>query len=952
MSSVPEYHHATYPDFHTLFEDSPEIQYVLDVDHEFNLYFSAINKAFIKYTNKLPKDVIGKRIEDVFPNDVLNIRNARLRDAAKTPKADEFQTSTKWPTHVMTQSLLVLPLVNATGVCTHLHIKTTPLGREDRPSPTLDLIAKFTEQIGFFTSLLDATELAIMGLSLDGTIQEFNRGAERMLGFDRDEVAGRYNVLTFFIKSEISLLQKKLSADYNDQVGSGFDTLTYLPKKFDQPSRFEWTFICKDGTEVPVRFTITSVYDNLRKHTGYLCLGKDLTDNKRTQLELKSFFDLTSDLMCIVTTEGKYVSINKAFKKELGYSREELFAGQVRQFMHPDDIPGMLVVLEQLAQGKTIFNYENRYRKKNGEYIWVSWQSTANLTEGLLYATGRNITQERYERELLQQTNQTLEKYQAALDRMALVSAFDPQGKLIFANQNYYETAGYSPEELLGTDVELIYAKTPENNLVRQQSREAILKDKIWRGETCNQAKDGSIFWVDNIAMVFDNDPKWGRYIFMVGYDITERKVGETLRNQNTLLQKERDIAEHNTKMKEQFLSNMSHEIRTPLNAIIGTGNLLLKSSNLNEKQKQYLSILSLNAKNLLNLINDILDLSKIESGNIQLMQQPFNIQKQIETVINSVTFLAEAKEIELRLIQDHPILVPVVGDELRLSQILMNLLSNAIKFTPIHGEVSLAIEHIADTPTQLTLRFTVNDNGIGIAPEKQKSIFEPFIQAEETTTRNFGGTGLGLNIVKKLVELHGSEILLHSQINQGSEFSFVIAYSKDLTHDQTRLASAFPDSTSGKAKAATLGAKSLNAEASNNSVKPNTINKSKILLVEDNAFNQLVFTDTINDNRPLLQIDTAENALEAQNLLQANQYDLIFLDLELPDLSGYDLAKIIRNQLQLQTPIIAMSAHDQHQEMAKVLAVGMNDYLSKPFNEVDLLAKLDADYTSSKPQA
>ena len=570
----------------------------------------------------------------------------------------------------------------------------------------------------------------------------------------------------------------------------------------------------------------------------------------------------------------------------------------------------------------------------------------------MLYATGRNITQERYERELLQQTNQTLEKYQAALDRMALVSAFDPQGKLIFANQNYYETAGYSPEELLGTDVELIYAKTPENNLVRQQSREAILKDKIWRGETCNQAKDGSIFWVDNIAMVFDNDPKWGRYIFMVGYDITERKVGETLRNQNTLLQKERDIAEHNTKMKEQFLSNMSHEIRTPLNAIIGTGNLLLKSSNLNEKQKQYLSILSLNAKNLLNLINDILDLSKIESGNIQLMQQPFNIQKQIETVINSVTFLAEAKEIELRLIQDHPILVPVVGDELRLSQILMNLLSNAIKFTPIHGEVSLAIEHIADTPTQLTLRFTVNDNGIGIAPEKQKSIFEPFIQAEETTTRNFGGTGLGLNIVKKLVDLHGSEILLHSQINQGSEFSFVIAYSKDLTHDQTRLASAFPDSTSGKAKAATLGAKSLNAEASNNSVKPNTINKSKILLVEDNAFNQLVFTDTINDNRPLLQIDTAENALEAQNLLQANQYDLIFLDLELPDLSGYDLAKIIRNQLQLQTPIIAMSAHDQHQEMAKVLAVGINDYLSKPFNEVDLLAKLDADYTSSKPQA
>ena len=945
MSSAPVNHHPSYPDFQTLFEDSLEIQYVLDVDQDFNLFFSAINKAFIKYTKMLPKDVVGKRIEEVFPNDVMNIRNAKLREAAILRKADEFTTSTQWSTQVMSQSLLVLPLIDVSGNCTHLHVKTTPLKRGDQSNPAKDLMAKFTEQIGFFSSLLDATELAIVGLSLDGTIHEFNRGAERLLGFDRYEVTNKYNILTFFIKSEIAALQKKLSTDYNEEIGSGLNTLTYLPRKFNQPSRNEWTFIRKDGTEFPIRLTITAVYDNLQKHSGYLCLGKDLTEDKRTQLELKSFFDITTDLMCIVTTEGKYISINKAFKKELGYSSEELFAGQVRQFMHPDDIPGMLIVLEQLAQGKTIFNYENRYRKKNGEYIWVSWQSTANLTEGLLYATGRNITQERYERELLQQTNQTLEKYQAALDRMALVSAFDTEGKLLFANQNYYQTLGYLPEELLGTNVELTFANTPGNENRRQQSLEAIIKDKVWRGETCNQAKDGSIFWVDNIAMVFENDAKWGRYIFIVGYDITERKVGETLRNQNTLLQKERDIAEHNTKMKEQFLSNMSHEIRTPLNAIIGTGNLLLKSSNLNEKQKQYLSILSLNAKNLLNLINDILDLSKIESGNIQLVQQPFNIQKQIETVINSVIFLAEAKEIELRLIQDHSILVPVVGDELRLCQILMNLLSNAIKFTPIHGEVSLAIEHIADTPTQITLRFTVNDNGIGIPLEKQKSIFEPFIQAEETTTRNFGGTGLGLNIVKKLVELHGSEIFLHSQINQGSEFSFVIAYLKDLTHDQTPLACAFPVSANHNTVAQTAD------KEATNSAKTNKINRSKILLVEDNPFNQLVFTDTITDNKPSMQIDLAENAEIAESLLQANHYDIIFLDLELPDRSGFQLAKIIRSQLKLQTPIIAMSAHDKQQEMAKVQEAGMNDYLSKPFEEADLLAKLDADYDTKSAQ-
>ena len=915
--------------YRTLFEHAPNIQFLLAVNADFNLTFEEVNRAFYKYTDLTPEQVIGRGIQDVFPDDVFKIRNIKFREAAELQKPDTFQTVTKWPKGVLTQTVRVQPIVNPAGVCTHLHVAVDPQIAGSVLLDRDDILVKFTEQLGFFNSLFDGTELAIIGFNLDGTIQEFNKGAENIFDFTREEVSNKLSILTFFDRSELQSLNNRLKKKYKDEITLGLDTLTYLPRQHNEPSRFNWTCFRKDGTEVPMRMTVTCVYDNLKQHTGYLCLGKDLTAETQSKVELQNFFDLTPDLVCIVSPEGKLVSFNNAFNKQLGYSDKEFRnATQFRDLMHPDDVPNLIQVLNRLSNGATIFDFEARFKHKNGEYIWFNWNLNANVTQGLFYGTGRNVTDQRLAREHLETINQTLGKYKLALDRMALVFAFDTQHRLIFANDNFYRTTGYSPSEVLGTDLDMLRVTEAYNHAERKNTGLKLMEEKIWRGETCNRAKDGSIFWLDNIAMVFENDPQWGSYIFTMGYDITERKVGDDLKIQNALLQKEKEVAEHNTKLKEQFLSNMSHEIRTPLNAIIGTGNLLLKSSNLNDRQKQYLSILSLNSKNLLNLINDILDLSKIESGNIQLVHQPFDLQKQLETLIDSVGFLADAKEIDLRLVQDALVQVPVLGDEVRLGQILMNLLSNAIKFTPALGNVTLAIHHISETTDQLTLQFTVTDSGIGIPPEKQQSIFDPFIQAEENTTRNYGGTGLGLNIVRKLIDLHQSEIHLKSEVGRGSEFTFAITFSKDLTH---QLHAAPPKPIALPQKAPVVDYKSL---------------AQPILLIEDNAFNQLVFKDTLHDTYPDLAIDVAENTKQALDYLVLNTYSHIFLDIILGDESGFDLATQIRAQLNLKTvPIIAMSALDEAQEANKLATHGINDYLPKPFEEKDLLEKLNKTY-------
>ncbi len=375
-------------------------------------------------------------------------------------------------------------------------------------------------------------------------------------------------------------------------------------------------------------------------------------------------------------------------------------------------------------------------------------------------------------------------------------------------------------------------------------------------------------------------------------------------------LRREKIEAEKLSLVKDEFLSNMSHEIRTPLNAIIGFNDLLKKTS-LTKEQSDYLNTIQVSSQNLKVIINDILDVAKLESGNISLEKKAISLSDLIQHVVLLQSPSAKQKGIKLLSSFDHEIPSYVIGDETRLTQILINLVGNAIKFTS-EGFVELRILASKHFNDQVTVMFSVKDTGIGIPEEKLETIFERFSQAETSTTRLYGGTGLGLSIVNMLVNLHDGKITVESEREKGSEFKFEITFTVTEKEENNVL---IPQK---------------------NNANPEAFKDVKVLLVEDNIHNQLLAKNYFK--RWGTEIVIAENGKEGVNALEKDTYDVVLMDLQMPIMDGFMATEHIRKKLKLDIPIIGCSAHSLVGEKEKCLAVGMNDYIAKPYTEEDLI--------------
>ncbi len=371
------------------------------------------------------------------------------------------------------------------------------------------------------------------------------------------------------------------------------------------------------------------------------------------------------------------------------------------------------------------------------------------------------------------------------------------------------------------------------------------------------------------------------------------------------------------SKMKETFLANTSHEIRTPLNAILGFTNLLLKSE-LSTKQQQYLRNIKTSGDNLLTILNDILDISKITAGKLRFESVNFDLSKNLNTIYETMQVKANEKNIDFSLHKDVDLPPFVIGDPGRLNQILINITSNAIKFTPTNGKVQIytsLIEYIDDT---YKIKFVVSDNGIGIDNKKLDNIFESFAQEQDSTARKFGGTGLGLTIVKNLVNLQQGTIEVKSKKGTGTTFTVTLPYKKGKfgIDNQSKTIAEHPASTTA-------------------------LPPISILLAEDHAINQQLAIDTIRSYNPEVMIDVAKNGKIALQQLNNKSYDLIIMDIQMPEMDGIKATEIIRNQLKLNTPVLGLSAHALKSEKEKCLTIGMNDYLTKPFDPEELINKI-----------
>jgi signal transduction histidine kinase/CheY-like chemotaxis protein len=368
--------------------------------------------------------------------------------------------------------------------------------------------------------------------------------------------------------------------------------------------------------------------------------------------------------------------------------------------------------------------------------------------------------------------------------------------------------------------------------------------------------------------------------------------------------------AESAVKSKQQFLSNMSHEIRTPLNGIIGFTKVILKTD-LTAKQKEYLTAIKMSGDALIVLINDILDLAKVDAGKMTFEQTPFKLASSISAMLH--LFDTKVQEKNLILLKEYDPKIPtvLVGDPIRLHQIILNLVSNAVKFTAL-GQIKVSVRLLKEDADTVSIEFAVADTGIGIAEDKMEKIFENFQQASSNTSRLYGGTGLGLAIAKQLVESQGGTIKVHSRIDEGSIFSFILGFQK--TNAQAEMVTDILE-------------------------VDKDIKNIKVLVVEDMALNQLLMKTILDDFG--FERDIADNGKIAIEKLKTKSYDIILMDLQMPEMNGFEATDYIRNTLKSKIPIIALTADVTTVDVAKCKAVGMNDYIAKPVDERLLYSKI-----------
>ena len=547
--------------------------------------------------------------------------------------------------------------------------------------------------------------------------------------------------------------------------------------------------------------------------------------------------------------------------------------------------------------------YKVKIIKDNKEYIF---KVEATKVKDKVIITLTDITELLEKQEKLKEVSEILEQYKKAVDELLIVSKTDTKGIITYVNKNFCDISGYSKDELIGKPHNIVRHPDMPKELFKDMW-ESIKSGKIWRGVIKNRKKDGGEYWVDTGIMPIKNSK--GEIIEYIA-----------LRNDITEIIKAKEKAQMAEKAKEMFLANMSHEIRTPLNAILGFTQLLDKKENLDEESKKYISIINSSASTLLKIINDILDLSKIESEGISIEIKEFEPNKVFFDLAS--LFLAKAKEKNINYkIEMDKLPNCIRSDEHRIKQVLANLIGNAIKFTKEGGEVIVSIKVLREDEKKVKIRFSVKDSGIGIPKDKQKEIFKAFTQADRRITREFGGTGLGLTISSKIVEKLGGKIELISEVGKGSEFYFVLVFEKcnqvKTTHKEKN--------------------KKYNA---------------KVLIAEDDKFNQEFIKAILKEWG--IYYDIASDGEEAVRKVKDNNYDLIFLDINMPKMSGIEALKEIKKITSI--PVVALTANAFKDDVKRYFKAGFDDYLSKPIKLEELRKIFDKyiknDFLSSLSKA
>jgi len=773
-------------------------------------------------------------------------------------------------------------------------------------------------------AIFNSANFSSIATDAKGVIQIFNVGAERMLGYTAAEVMNKITPADISDPQEVVARAKALSVELGTSITPGFEALVFKASRGIEDI-YELTYIRKDGSRFPAVVSVTALRDAQDAIIGYLLIGTELKAGA-----LQSAIFNSANFSSIATDAKGVIQIfNVGAERMLGYT-----AAEVMNKITPADIsdpqevvaranalsielgtpitPGFEALVFKASRGIEDI-YELTYIRKDGSRFPAVVSVTAlRDAEGviigyLLIGTDNTARQQiEAERKKLDQRLRDQQFYTRSLiesNTDALMTT-DPSGVITDVNKQMEALTGCTRDELIGAPFKTFFTD-PER--AEAGIHRVLSEKKIADYELTARARDGKMTLVSYNANTFYDRDRTLQGVFAAARDVTERKRVELE------LKHAKASAESASRTKSEFLASMSHEIRTPMNAIMGIADLLAKTE-LSLEQDKYVQIFRRAGDNLLNLINDILDLSKVEASQLELEQTCFSLPDLLEKVTEMVE--GRAREKSLALVFEVAANVPVslVGDPTRLRQVLLNLMGNAIKFTE-EGEVSLRVTSELDSTVPTALHFTVSDTGVGIPPGQLDRIFERFTQADSSTTRRFGGSGLGLTISKRLVELMGGSIFCESTVGEGSVFSFVVPF-------EMWVGSQAP------------------VEVSNGTGFDRPLPALNILLVEDFPDNATITLAYLQETPYRLEI--AETGAVACEMFKAGHYDLVLMDRQMPVMDGLTATRTIREweraNGRIPTPIVALTASALKGDREKCLAAGCTGFLTKPIKQEVLL--------------
>ena len=750
------------------------------------------------------------------------------------------------------------------------------------------------EARALLAAVVESSEEGILAVSLDRRVLSWNRGAEAIYGFSAEEIVGQ-PVFSTIIPAEHQEEYEKFFL----RVLAG-ETLV----------RFESERRRDDGERVDVALTYSPVKNQRGEVIGVSAIVRDITQAKATRQALheanenyRALINNIPDVTWMVDSNHQMKFISPNAERVFGLSLPECYSRRAEvlfDFIHPDEAEQVKQQFKLFFDEGAAFDVEFRIRRSDGEWRWIHNRAIQTFEkDGLRYASGllTDITQRKTAEESQRESEQ---RYRLLFERnLAGVFRCSLQGILLEYNDAGARILGYdSGADLVGRPAADMFFD-PADKAVSDQKM--VDHGTAFNQEIRMRRKDGSSAWImANTTMVKGAS---GTEIEGTFVDITMIKQAEEQ------MRMAKEAAEAANRAKSEFLANMSHEIRTPMNGVIGMIDLAL-DTNLSAEQREYLTTVKSSAGALLAIINDILDFSKIEARKLELQRVPFSVKEVVRATVKG--FLVQARNKQLSLQCDFSVEVPemAIGDPGRLRQILMNLVGNALKFTN-QGEILVHVMRLHED----TLQFSVSDTGIGISPEKQQTIFEAFVQADTSSTRQYGGTGLGLAIVSQLVALMQGRIWLESKPGSGSTFYFTAPFTR-----ATDVA--------------------VRDAAQRNEERPATmpVGKLRILIADDNLVNlRLARSLLAKQGHSAVAVGSGREALAA---LEQQNFDLVLMDVQMPDMDGFETTRAIRARERVSKahlPIIAMTAHAMSGDRERCLAAGMDSYVTKPVDAAKL---------------